>query len=92
MMGCNFRHEQQLLGDLPAADGDPAQPEPFSLPPMGRFPETCYVRTRGDIILAVVRKKDLLKCDQVAGLRSLKTTACPARIKVSVQETRGLVC
>lgn len=42
----------------------------------------CYVRTKSDVILAVVRKKDLLRCDDDAGLRNLKTAACPVRIQV----------
>lgn len=56
---------------------------PFYLPPIARSPETCYVRTRGDIILAVVMKKDLLECDDDADLRTLKTAARPVRIKVT---------
>lgn len=56
---------------------------PFCLPPMDLSPETCYVRTRGDIILAVVRKKDLLECDDEADLRTLKAAARSVRIEVT---------
>lgn len=56
---------------------------PFYLPPVDRSPETCYVRTRDGIILAVVRKKELLECDDDAEFRTLKAAARLVRIKVT---------
>ena len=65
---------------------------PYHLPSLGRAAETfCYVRTRGDIVLAVVRKKELLECNGDAGLRTLKTTAYPVRIKVKLHSSGTVV-
>lgn len=75
--------------DDPLEAGGSGHSTPFYLPPMDRSPETCYVRTRGDIILAVVRKKELLECDDDADLRTLKTAARPVRIKVKRWGGRG---
>lgn len=81
---CSLRRlpKKQYLDNF-FAEG-PQTPRPCFLPPLGRGPETCYVRTRRDIVLAVVRKKELLDCDDDAGLRTLKTTARPVRVEVKL--------
>ncbi|CAM9229280.1 unnamed protein product [Hapterophycus canaliculatus] len=80
----------QLLDNLFAAR-EPEHPPPFHLPPMNRSPETCYVRTRGDLILAVVRKRELLKCADDVSFRSLKTAAYPVRIEAGMTLAEGLL-
>ncbi|CAM9390608.1 unnamed protein product [Ectocarpus fasciculatus] len=79
----------QLL-DNPLAARDREYSTPFRLPSIDRSPEMCYVRTKSDVILAVVRKKDLLECDDDAGLRNLKTAACPVRIQANMTLTEGM--
>lgn len=77
-----------LLGAFPGA-GKTGQASPetvFSekilLQPVAR-PKGCYVRTRGDVVLAVVRKKRLLDCKHDKGLRAVKAAARPVCIKAS---------
>lgn len=84
---------KQLQDNLLANRGPEHSPT-FHLPPMERPPETCYVRTRGDLVLAVVRKKELLKCVDDVSFRRLKTAAHPVRIKVMPGWTYlfGLCC
>eukprot|EP00752_Nemacystus_decipiens_P012681 g11234.t1 len=45
---------------------------------------------RSDIVLAVVRKKELLECDDDAGLRTLKTTAYPVHVKAGMSMAEGI--
>lgn len=56
-------------------------PELFRLPAVERAGR-CYVRTRRDILLAVLRKEDLLACKDDTDLRNLKASARPVGIKV----------
>ncbi|CAM9091414.1 unnamed protein product [Ectocarpus sp. 4 AP-2014] len=79
----------QLL-DNPLAARDREKPAQFRLPCIDRSPEMCFVRTKSDVILAVVRKMELLECDDDAGLRSLKTAACPVRIQADMTLAEGM--
>ncbi|CAM9578777.1 unnamed protein product [Scytosiphon promiscuus] len=78
-----------LLDDLLAARGQEHPPQ-FRLDPMERSPEMCYVRTRSDLVLAVVRKEKLLDCADDGSFRSLKTAARPVRIKADMDLADGL--
>lgn len=53
------------------------------MPPLEQPHNGCYLRTCQDIILAVIRKGDLLECDDDVGLQRLKTAVVPVRVKVS---------
>lgn len=55
----------------------------FSMPPLEQPPSGCYLRTCQDVILAVIRKGDLLECDDDVGLQRLKAAAVPVRVTVS---------
>lgn len=69
--------------DIFASRGpDVSCPKTFRLPPIER-PEGCYVRTRGDLMMAVIRKQDLLACDTDRELQIVKKNARPVCVKVS---------
>lgn len=76
---------ENLLATLPTPRGAaPAPPSHCPLPPVESC-GGCYVRTRGDILLAVVKKDELLQCEDEIGLRALKAAALPARITVNAR-------
>ncbi|CAM9595562.1 unnamed protein product, partial [Ectocarpus sp. 8 AP-2014] len=79
----------QLL-DNPLAARDREHSALFRLPSIDRSPEMCFVRTKSHVILAVVRKKELLECDDDADLRNLKTAACPVRIQADMTLAEGM--
>ncbi|CAN0073464.1 unnamed protein product [Ectocarpus sp. 12 AP-2014] len=79
----------QLL-DNPLAARDREYSALFRLPSIDRSPEMCFVRTKSDVILAVVRKKELLECDDDAGLLNLKTAARPVRIQADMTLAEGM--
>lgn len=78
-------------GILASERSDLGRPKTFRLPTIER-PEGCYVRTRGDIMLAVIRKQDMLACDDDRGIQRVKQTARPVCVKVNkLKENLSLI-